>query len=90
MTREPVIIANSLAALVSALIVAAVALGYLDWDETQQAAVMAVVVAAVNVVAGLWARGQVTPLNAPHDADGQPLARLDGSPAIKARGPASR
>lgn len=85
MTREPVIIANSIAALVSALIVAAVALGYLDWDETQQAAVMAVVVAAVNVVAGIWARGQVTPLRQPRDVDGQPLTRPDSSPALKAR-----
>lgn len=85
MTREPVIIANSIAALVSALIVAAVALGYLDWDETQQAAVMAVVVAAVNVVAGLWARGQVTPLTQPRDADGAPLTRQDNSLPLRSR-----
>lgn len=90
MTREPVVIANSVAALISAVIVALVALGYLPWDEVQQAAVMGVVVAAVNIVAAMWTRPQVTPLNSPRDADGQPLARLDGSPAIKARGPASR
>lgn len=77
MTREPVVIANAIAALVSALIVAAVALGWIQWDETQQAAVMAVVVATVNVVAGLWARSQVTPIADPRAADGTPLVKQE-------------
>lgn len=83
MSKEPVVIANSIAALVSAIIVAAVALGYLPWSPEQQAAVMAVVVAAVNVVAGVWARQQSTPLVEPRDVDGEPLIRPNGVPAMK-------
>lgn len=78
--QEPVVIANAIAALVSAIIVAAVALGWLDWTETQQAAVMAVVIAAVNVVAGVWARQQVTPLANPKAADGVELVRKSEYP----------
>lgn len=81
--REPVIIANSIAALISALIVAAVALGYLDWDAEQQAAVMAVVVAAVNVIAGIVGRALVTPVASPRDDAGAPLTRADGTQAYK-------
>lgn len=82
MITEPVVVANAIAALLSAGIVALVALGYLPWDETQQAAVMGVVVAAVNVIAAVWARQRTTPLVEPRDIDGAPLTRPNNSPAL--------
>jgi hypothetical protein len=83
---EPVVTANLIAAAIGALLVAAVALGLLDWTEEQQAAVMAAIVAVVNVLAAVWARSKVTPLAKPSDNDGEPLVRQDtGRPPVKTR-----
>lgn len=75
--REPVVLANMIAAAVSAVLVALVALGYLPWNEGQQAAVVGAVIAITNVVAAVWARAQVTPMTDPRDFDGTPLVRWD-------------
>lgn len=75
MKNEPVLTAQSITALISAGIVALVALGVIDLDDTQQAAVMAFAIALVNVIAGVIARSWVTPLSNPKDADGVKLVR---------------
>lgn len=75
--REPVVVANTVAGAISALIVAAVALGVLPWSAEQQAAVMAAVIGFINVIAAVWARGQVTPLADPRDASGEELYSSD-------------
>jgi hypothetical protein len=84
---EPVVLANLVAGLISAAIVAAVALGWLPWSAEQQAAVMAVVVAAVNLAAAVWTRPQVTPVEDPRDANGGPLySYKDALDAVKDEG----
>lgn len=73
MRNEPVLTAQSITALISAGMVALVALGVIDLDDTQQAAIMAFAIAAVNVIAGVIARSWVTPV-------ANPKARIeDGS-----------
>ncbi len=65
MKREPVITAAVVVALIEALIVGAVAFG---WDITpdQQVSLMGIVLAAAAViapiVAAVWARSRVTPV----------------------------
>ena len=63
MKREPVAVINSLVTLIEALIAVAVGFG-LDWTLEQVGLVMAVVVAISTVIQTLWARSQVTPVNA--------------------------
>lgn len=81
MKGEPVLTAQSITALISAGLVMLVALGVVDLDETQQAALMAFAIAAVNVIAGIVARSWVTPLSAPkaktEDGSLVPLVRAD-------------
>lgn len=84
MEREPVVLANMVAATVSALIVALVSLDVLPWTGEQQAAVVAAVVALVNLGAALWARRQVTPLADPRDDEGEALVReWDGMTPVR-------
>lgn len=73
MRNEPVLTAQGITAAISALLVMAVALGWVTLDTTQQAAVMAFVVAAVNIGAGLLARSRVTPVANPHNTAGERL-----------------
>ena len=75
--REPVIVAGTIVGLVEAAIVMSVALGWLDLDNEQIAAVMAFTAALVAVLAPLvgavWSRGRVTPTNSPRDDTGRRL-----------------
>ena len=72
MTLEPVAVVNATVAIVEAAIALAVGFG-LDWTAEQVALVMAVVVAVAALVKTLWARGQVTPVLAPRDNEGNRL-----------------
>ena len=74
-SREPVLTAQSITALISAGMVMLVALNVIDLDDTQQAAIMAFAIAAVNIIAGVIARSWVTPLASPRAADGTPLVK---------------
>lgn len=80
MRNEPVLTAQAVTAVISALLVMAVSLGWVTLDTTQQAAVMAFVVAAVNIGAGLLARSRVTPIANPKAADGTPLIKQSDYP----------
>ncbi|HEY2377937.1 MAG TPA: hypothetical protein VGH98_18330 [Gemmatimonadaceae bacterium] len=75
MTQEPVAVVNSSVALVEAAVSCAVGFHFagLNLDSKELALVMAVVVALGNLLKILWARGQVTPVSAPRNNDGQRL-----------------
>lgn len=60
LSSEPVVTAGAIAGLVGALLVLLVAFG-VPLDETQRNAILAVVIAAVPIVAAVWARSKVTP-----------------------------
>ena len=72
MTLEPIAVVNATVAIAEAAIALAVGFG-LDWTPEQVALVMAAVVALAGLVKTLWARGQVTPVNAPRDNEGRRL-----------------
>ena len=63
--NEPVVLAGAIVALVEAMIVMSVALGWLRLDESQLASIMGMVVALAAVVtpivASVWARSKVYP-----------------------------
>ena len=81
--REPVAVANAVAALIEAGIIVAVTFGA-DITPEQTAAIGAFVVVAGQTVATLVGRSKVTPLNEPRDGEGRYLT--PNSPA-KAVGP---
>ena len=72
MTAEPVAVVNAAVAILEASIALAIGFG-LHLTTAQVGLVMAVVVAVANLVKTLWARGQVTPVTAPRDNDGNRL-----------------
>lgn len=72
MKLEPVAIANSLVTLIESAIALAIGFG-LAWTTEQVGLVMVVVVAVGNLIKTLWARGQVTPVADPRDAQGKAL-----------------
>lgn len=85
MSDEPVLSANTLVALVSAVLVLAISFG-MPMTEEQRAAILGVVVIVAPIAAALWARSQVTPLADPRDIDGAELTRPDNTPALPAQG----
>ena len=72
MTNEPVAIIGAIVGLVEAIIALLPLFGVALTIE-QQAALMAVVVAAGSVVSAVWARSLVTPVSNPRDNDGNML-----------------
>lgn len=75
MRNEPVLTAQAITGLISAAMVMLVALGVINLDDTQQAAIMAFAIAAVNVLSGVIARSWVTPLANHRAADGTELVK---------------
>jgi len=71
-TREPLLTAAGITALVSAVLGALVAFG-LDLTEDQRSAVLAIVAVLAPLAVGLTARGKVTPTADPRNEDGVPL-----------------
>ena len=72
--REPVVTANTIVALVSALLVLGVSFGA-PVSEEQRTAIIAVVVIIAPFVAAWWARQRVTPVADPRDNQGHRLVR---------------
>ena len=72
MSNEPVAIIGAIVGLVEAIIALLPLFGVALTIE-QQAALMAVVVAAGSVVSAVWARSLVTPVSNPKDNDGNAL-----------------
>ena len=72
MTNEPVAIITAITTLIQATI-ALLPLFGVPLTVEQQAALMAVVIAAAGVVSAVWARSLVTPVANPKDNDGNPL-----------------
>jgi hypothetical protein len=77
MKNEPVVTAQMVTAVISALIVMLVTLGFVELDNTQQAAIMAFSIAVINLVAAVVTRAKVTPLSNPRDRDGVSLVRTE-------------
>jgi hypothetical protein len=78
--REPVAVAtsitNSLKTLVLALLALALAFGWVDWSDGQNAAVIGVVAAVfalMSLIVSAILRQHVTPNAHPRDPDGNPL-----------------
>lgn len=73
-------------ALIKAIIAVLNAFHIFNFDEQQNATLVALIDTAIPVVAvlfgGWWASRKVTPLAAPRDSDGAELSRPDNSPAI--------
>lgn len=86
MKREPVIVAQLVAA-VMAILSLLVALGVIDLGDAEltqiEQATAAVLTVMIPLIAALWARFQVTPVAAPKDDTGTPLQRVDGLPPVK-------
>lgn len=87
---EPVLnasyLAGSLITLLKLVLVMLYVLGILELTDTAQTAIVAVATALADVVIIIvtmirQARGKVTPLESPQDAEGVPLSRPDGTPA---------
>jgi hypothetical protein len=74
MDREPLLTTATVTALVTALIAVAVAFG-LPIDDDKQAAILGFLGVLVPLVTALAARGSVTSVKDPRDADGTPLVR---------------
>ncbi len=72
MSNEPVAIIGAIVGLVEAIIALLPLFGVALTIE-QQAALMAVVVAAGSVISAVWARSLVTPVANPRDNDGNML-----------------
>lgn len=80
---RPVVVANCIAAMINAVLVAGVEFGLVGWSSAQQAAAMMVVGAALNLGAALYGQRQVTPLKWPQDDTGIDMVRKDGHPAVR-------
>ncbi len=78
MTREPVLTAGAIAGLFMAGLAMAVSLGWMRLDEGQMQAVQAFILPLAGlllpIAAAFWARGKVTPTDAPRTASGEPAA----------------
>lgn len=86
MEREPVLVAQIVAAIM-AVLGALVALGVVNLVPEQLSAVEqaigAVLAVIVPLAATMWARAQVTPLADPRDDEGVKLQRVDGFDPVK-------
>lgn len=85
--REPVTffgsISDAVKTLVLAVLVLALAFGWVNWTDEQYAAVLGVITAAfvlISTIANVLARDRVTPVAAPRDPDGTPLVRSIPTP----------
>lgn len=74
MTREPVVVINSIVAVVVAIVAALVTGGALQISTEQQQMLEGIVVAIGAFVATFLARSQVTPISDPRDASGKSLS----------------
>lgn len=72
MTREPLLTAAGITALVTAVLGALVAFG-LDLTANQTSAILGVVAVVAPLAVALLARGKVTPTADPRNDDGVPL-----------------
>lgn len=75
MIREPLAVRGAIVAVAAAVINLACAFG-LKLSGDQLAAVNALIGVAATAVVVLWSRGAVTPVQDPHDDNGQPLVPL--------------
>lgn len=92
MANRPVEQSGTLSALIivmaNSIVGFLTAAGILSWDSGVQIAFNTMVVSVVNVGAVLipmliWLRKSTTSVSDPHDTDGTPMTRPDGSPVLK-------
>lgn len=73
--------ATAVIVLVKAAVAMATAIGWIEWDTAQQAAMNAFVIAAVDATVVIFSAWQghnlVTPLESPVDENGNPLVQGD-------------
>lgn len=73
MSSEPVVIINSIVAVITAIIAALVTGGVLKVSPDQQQQIVGIIVAIGAFVATFLSRSQVTPVANPKDNDGNRL-----------------
>ena len=73
MSSEPVVIINSIVAVITAIIAALVTGGVLKVSPDQQQQIVGIIVAIGALVAAFLSRSQVTPVANPKDNDGNRL-----------------
>jgi len=73
MSSEPVVIINSIVAVITAIIAALVTGGVLKVSPDQQQQIVGIIVAIGALVATFLSRSQVTPVANPKDNDGNRL-----------------
>ena len=87
MKTQPALTWGAIVALIEAIIVGGVVLGWWSLDTKETAALMTIVVAAIAVIApivgGILTARQSTSLVDPKDVDGTPLVRSDGMPPMR-------
>lgn len=83
MQKEPVVSAASLAGLISAVLIWARMMNWIDWSEDAFNQFMIIVSLAIPIGTSVWARGRVTPVDSPRAENTQgEIVRLvpaDGS-----------
>ncbi len=79
--NEPVIVAGSIAGIVSAVIIMLVSFGLIEWTPTQQQDFLTVIVLVAPIITAFFARSQVTPVKDPqiktYTGEIVPLVRAD-------------
>lgn len=75
MTTEPVVVINSIIAVITAVIAALVTGGVLQVSPDQQQQIVGIVVAIGALVATFISRSQVTPVANPKDNEGNRLTK---------------
>lgn len=85
MKNEPVLTAAAVAGLIMAGLTMAVSLGWLRLDEAQMQSIQGFVLPLIGLLlpllAGLWARSQVTPTANPKTEDGEPAVIIPAAQA---------
>lgn len=78
LAREPLAVRAAVVALVTAIVHAAVVFGLVHWSAEQETTLGGLIDLAGLVVALIWARSAVTPVDAPRDAEGRRLVPAPG------------
>ena len=73
MTSEPVVVINSIVAVITAVVAALVTSGVLHVTPDQQQQIIGIIVAIGALVATFVSRSQVTPVSDPKDNEGNRL-----------------
>lgn len=74
MSTEPIIVINSIVAVITTIVAALVTSGVLHVSPDQQAQIVGIIVAVGALIATFVGRSQVTPVANPKDSQGNTLS----------------